>query len=494
MANGGPREPHAGDARGAGKHDPADVEADTREPSPRVPRARELIYVTRGTAGRVLSLGQLQRMGWNLRRAPDSRSVLRILQRDLRQPHAALLDLREGFTHHDLAEFGSALSASNVGWVAGIDAAQLDQEPVRRLIRDYCYDYVTLPCPEAVLNTIVGHAHGMATLACERGETTSEAGFDGMIGESPAMRVLCRTLRKAALTEAPVFIAGETGTGKELAAAAVHRHSRRHAHPFVAINCGAIPHSLVQSELFGYERGAFTGAQQRKLGRIEMANGGTLFLDEIGDLPLESQASLLRFLQQGSIERLGGHEQIPIDVRIISATHHDLDAAIADGRFRPDLYHRLCVLRLQQPPLRDRGSDIDRLAEHALQRYSQESQRTLKGFSPCARHALHTHPWPGNVRELINRVRQAVVMAEGRLITASDLHIDSSDATPPPTLDEVRDAATKDAIERALQRNRGRLVDAARELSVSRVTLYRLMQRHGLRAAEPGSPDTIHFA
>ena len=456
--------------------------------------ARELIYVTRGGAGRVLALGGLQQLGWNLRRAPDARSVLRILNGDTRKPHAALLDLREGFTQQDLAEFGSALSAGNVGWVAGIDARQLDESPVRDLIRDYCYDYLTLPCPETVLNTVIGHAHGMAMLACERGDATSEAGFDGMIGESPAMRTLCRTLRKAALTEAPVFIAGETGTGKELAAMAVHRHSRRHAHPFVAINCGAIPHSLIQSELFGYERGAFTGAQQRKLGRIEMANSGTLFLDEIGDLPLESQASLLRFLQQGSIERLGGHEQIPVDVRIISATHHDLDRAVAEGRFRADLYHRLCVLRLQQPPLRERGSDIDRIAEYALQRYSQEGHRTLKGFAPCARQALHSHTWPGNVRELINRVRQAVVMAEGRLITAADLHIEGSLTTPPPTLDEVRDAATRAAIERSLHRNRGRLVDVARELGVSRVTLYRLMQRHGLRAHEPDSPSTLHIA
>ena len=456
--------------------------------------SRELVYVTRGGAGRVLALGGLQRLGWNLRRAPDARTVMRLLQRDPRQPHAALIDLREGFTQQDLAEFGNALSAGNVGWVAGIDARQLDDEPVRKLIRDYCYDYLTLPCPEAVMHTVIGHAHGMAMLACERGDLTSEAGFDGMIGESPSMRTLCRTLRKAALTEAPVFIAGETGTGKELAAMAVHRHSRRHAHPFVAINCGAIPHSLIQSELFGYERGAFTGAQQRKLGRIEMANGGTLFLDEIGDLPLESQASLLRFLQQGSIERPGGHEQIPVDVRIISATHHDLDRAVAEGRFRADLYHRLCVLRLQQPPLRDRGSDIDKLAEYALQRYSQEGHRTLKGFAPCARQALHSHSWPGNVRELINRVRQAVVMAEGRLITAADLHIESSLTTPPPTLDEVRDAATRPGIERSLHRNRGRLVDVARELGVSRVTLYRLMQRHGLRAHEPEAPNTIHIA
>lgn len=467
-------------------------------PSCEISPDRDLIYVTRGGAGRVLALGGLQSMGWNLRRAPDARSVLRIVQREPGRPYAALLDLREGFTEHDMAEFGAALSANNIGWVAGVDAGQLDHEPVRRLIHGYCYDYLTLPCPEAVLNTVIGHAYGMAELACGRYQppaASSAAGMTGtddMIGESPAMQALCRTLRKAALTEAPVFIAGETGTGKELAAMAVHRHSRRHGYPFVAINCGSIPHSLVQSELFGYERGAFTGAQQRKLGRFEMAHGGTLFLDEIGDLPMESQASLLRFLQQGCFERLGGHDQIRVDVRIISATHHDLEVAVADGHFRSDLYHRLCVLRLQQPPLRDRGADIDRLADYALKRYARESQRVLKGFAPCARHALHSHDWPGNVRELINRVRQAVVMAEGRLITAADLHIGGGDSQPPPTLEDTRDVATRDAIERALQRNRGRLIDSANELGISRVTLYRLMGRHGLR--DSGSDDSMHVA
>ena len=456
--------------------------------------ARDLIYVTRGTAGRILTLGRLQQLGWCLHRAPDPRSVQRILGRDLRRPHAALIDLREGFDKHDLASFAAVLSASNVGWVAGVHASQLQDQTIRRVIRDYCYDYVTLPCPEAVLDTVIGHAHGMARLACANAETVPEVGIDGIVGDCPAMQALARTLRKAAMTEAPVFLAGETGTGKELAAMAVHRQSGRHAKPFVAINCGAIPHNLVQSDLFGYERGAFTGAQTRKLGRIEMANGGTLFLDEIGDLPLESQASLLRFLQQGSIERLGGHEQIKIDVRIISATHHDLDSAIAAGRFRADLYHRLCVLRLQQPPLRERGSDIDKLAEYALQRYCGEGRRVLKGFAPCARHALHCHPWPGNVRELVNRVRQAVVMAEGRLITAADLHIDDQAGAQPPTLEDVRDDATRQAIQRALQRNRGRLIDTARELAVSRVTLYRLIGRHGLRVHDPSLPNVVHVA
>jgi DNA-binding NtrC family response regulator len=246
--------------------------------------------------------------------------------------------------------------------------------------------------------------------------------------------------------------------------------------------------------LFGYERGAFTGAQQRKLGRIEMANGGTLFLDEIGDLPMESQASLLRFLQEGSIERLGGHEQIPVDVRIVSATHHDLDQAIADGRFRADLFHRLCVLRLQQPPLRERGGDIDLIADHALQRYAQETSRGIKGFSPCARQAMHRHPWPGNVRELINRVRQAVVMAEGRYITAADLQIDDAADGVPMTLEEARDLATREAIERALHRNRRRLGESARELGVSRVTLYRLMQRLGMRGGEEEIDDDARTA
>lgn len=464
--------------------------ASARAVAPRGDHARELIYLSPGGAGRMHALAPLQTLGWTLRRAADPRAALRMLQAQPQLPHAVLIDLREGFDARDLDELGPALATQNAGWIAGIAAAQLDDEHARRLIRDYCYDYVTLPCPEAVLHTVIGHAYGMAALACGHGaDHIGAGGIDGMIGESEPIRSLCRGLHKAASTDAPVFIAGETGTGKELAAMAVHRHSHRQRHPFVAINCGAIPHNLVQSELFGYERGAFAGAQQRKLGRIEMANGGTLFLDEIGDLPMDSQASLLRFLQLGAIERLGGHEQIPIDVRIVAATHHDLDDAIAAGRFRADLFHRLCVLRLEQPPLRERGGDIDLIADHALQRYAQEASRGIKGFSPCARQALHRHPWPGNVRELINRVRQAVIMAEGRYITAADLHIDDAGDGLPVTLEEARDAATREAIERALHRNRRRLGESARELGVSRVTLYRLMQRLGMRGSDEEAED-----
>ena len=286
---------------------------------------RELLYLSPGGAGRMHALTALKALGWNLRRATDARNALRLLQAGPHIPHAVLVDLREGFTARDLNELGPALTAANAGWIAGIHAEQLSDALVRRLIRDYCYDYVTLPCPEAVLHTVIGHGHGMAALSCGQYRGAEHHHVDGMIGDCDGVRTLCRMLGKAATSDAPVFIAGETGTGKELAAVALHRHSPRSRATFVAINCGAIPHNQVESELFGYERGAFTGAQQRKLGRIELANGGTLFLDEIGDLPLDSQTSLLRFLEQGTIERVGGQGPIPVDVRIVCATHHDLD-------------------------------------------------------------------------------------------------------------------------------------------------------------------------
>jgi len=447
---------------------------------------RDVIYFASAPTEGSPALQGLAALGWNLRRADNMSAVLKILRGHTDMRFAALIDLRGGFDARDLAAMAPVLSASNAGWVACVQPDQLALEPIRQLIRDYCYDYVTLPCPEQVLSTVIGHAYGMASLSPRMPDDIppSDAN-DGMIGECPPMRALYRALRKSALTQAPVFIAGETGTGKELAALAIHRHSSRHDQPFAAINCGAIAQNLVQSELFGYERGAFTGAQQRKIGRIEHAHRGTLFLDEIGDLPLDCQASLLRFLQEGCFERVGGHESIRVDVRIISATHQDLRAAISEGRFRADLYHRLCVLRLEQPPLRDRGDDIVRLAENALRRYANEGRRVIRGFSPCAIHALHTYEWPGNVRELINRVRQAVVMADGRLITAEDLHLaDEHTNMLPQTLEEARNLAECNAIQQALRRNRHRLIDAARDLGVSRVTLYRLMERHGMRRPE----------
>jgi DNA-binding NtrC family response regulator len=245
--------------------------------------------------------------------------------------------------------------------------------------------------------------------------------------------------------------------------------------------------------VFGYERGAFTGANRRKIGRVEAADGGTLLLDEIGDLPIESQASLLRFLQEGKIERLGARESIPVDVRIISATHVDLESAMRDGRFRADLFHRLCALRVDEPPLRARGKDIEILASHILHKFKTDSTRKIRGFTPSAIEALYSYHWPGNVRELINRVRRAIVMAENKLISADDLDLAHFSEQQTVTLSQAREAAEKRAIEAALLRHRHRLNEAAADLNISRVTLYRLMGQHGLRELS-GAEDKAVFA
>jgi DNA-binding NtrC family response regulator len=429
------------------------------------------------------ALDQLAARGWRCHEARDAQAARAVLVRDPRARFAGIVALDPRRGEEQLERLSSVLADPRVGWVALIEPDHVETPWVRRLIHGYCHDYVCLPCPAEVLATVLGHAHGMVALAPEPLAGPAGGDFEGMVGDSPAMRALFRGLQKAAMTEAPIFLAGETGTGKELAALAVHRRSRRHAGPFVAINCGAIPQGLVQSELFGFERGAFTGAVQRKPGRIETAHGGTLLLDEIGDLPMDSQATLLRFLEQGTIERIGGREPVAVDVRIVSATHVDLAAAVAQGRFRADLYHRLCVIELRVPPLRERGDDIVRIAEHALARYAGEGGRRLRGFSPRALRAIRAHDWPGNVRELLNRVRQAVVMAEGRRIAVHDLRLhDPESDHAPATLEQSRHSNEREALVRALARNGHRLAATARDLGISRVTLYRLMLRHDLRA------------
>ena len=401
-----------------------------------------------------------------------------------------LLDLRgvpEGAAPDPAAEpaLASALAQPGLEWVAVLREPQPDCEALGRLVHAYCRDYVVHPCDPEILSVVLGHALGMARLPAGGPPDPQAQPIAGMVGQSEVMRRLAARIRKAARSEAPVFLAGETGTGKELAAVAIHRQSRRGNMPFIAINCGAIPHSLMQSELFGYERGAFTGAVQRKLGRVEQAHGGTLFLDEIADLPMESQASLLRFLEEGRVERLGGRESIRVDARIVSATHADLHAAVADGRFRADLYHRLRVIELRMPALRERGGDIALLAHHALQRHDGEVPCRPKGFKACALRAMQAYSWPGNVRELINRVREAIVMADGCYISAHDLQLDdiAADAAAGVTIELARREGERAAIERALARNGQRVGQAADELGISRVTLYRLMLRHGLHEA-----------
>jgi DNA-binding NtrC family response regulator len=447
------------------------------------PATRQLIYVSRDPSAELNT--RFHQRGWQVEVVGSARDVRRAVRAGMAA--GGLLDLSSHFQPHEIAAFESCLTMPNVGWVAATMAGQLQDAALRRLVRDYCFDYVTVPSPGDRIVDSVGHAYGMISL----GEPASNDGSQGaegeMVGSCDAMLALFRSIRKVAMTDAPVFISGESGTGKELTAVAIHERSARRNAPFVPINCGAIPPHLLQSELFGYERGAFTGANQRKIGRVEAANGGTLFLDEIGDLPLESQASLLRFLQERKVERLGGHGSVDVDVRIISATHVDMTAAMIEGRFRSDLYHRLCVLQIDEPPLRARGKDIELLARHMLERFKKDASRRLRGFAPDAIAALHNYGWPGNVRELINRVRRAIVMSEGRAITARDLELAEYVEIVPVSLAQAREAAERQAIELALLRHRGRLGDAAQELGISRVTLYRLLCAHGMRHME-GEP------
>jgi two-component system, NtrC family, response regulator len=304
-----------------------------------------------------------------------------------------------------------------------------------------------------------------------------------IIGDSAAMRQVTALLTRFGQTDEPVLITGESGTGKELLARAIHDESARARGPFVAVNCAAIPSGLVASELFGYEKGAFTGAASRSLGQIEYANGGTLFLDEIGDMPVDLQAHLLRFLQESQIRRIGGRDTITLNVRIVSATNVRLVQAIADGRFREDLYYRLNVLTLPVPPLRERREDIPQLAHHFLRIAARDFNRPVEGFAPGALTALERYRWPGNVRELMSVVRRAVIIGDGPLIEAATLiGLDDrpeSQPTAPATL-RPGSAEERAALVQALEQTQENITSAAEALNVSRVTLYRMLRRHGI--------------
>lgn len=373
--------------------------------------------------------------------------------------------------------------ARAVKWVAVLDRVLLCSSRVCRFIHDHCFDYHTLPLDAERLAIVLGHAHGFAELDQPPKPTTpSIALFEGMVGNSPAMRQLYLELDKVSRSDAPVLIHGESGTGKELIARAIHRNSSRSEGPFIAVNCGAIPLQLVQSELFGHEKGSFTGAHQRKIGLIEAAHRGTILLDEIGDLQHELQVHLLRFLQEKTIERVGSVERIKVDVRVLAATHVDLKRAIEEGRFRADLFYRLNVLNLRVPPLRERDDDVELLANWCLQQFASERCRRLQGFSTKALSAMRDYAWPGNVRELINCVHRAIVMCESRQINPEDLGLaepEEGDITFHLQLE--RDRAEREVVERALQSNQRNVAATARQLGLSRSTLYRMMGRLNLK-------------
>lgn len=351
-----------------------------------------------------------------------------------------------------------------------------------KFIAKYCHDYLIIPVDSERLKFSLGHAYGMAELSdSSYREFADYPNYDGIIGNSLVMRKLFKQIEKVCKEDYSVLIEGETGTGKELIANALHTHSSRAGKPIVAINCGAFPQELIQAELFGYEKGAFTGAQHRRIGRIESAQGGTLFLDEIGDLPLAQQVNLLRFIEERTIERVGGTEKIPIDVRIISATHIDLKKAVQSGKFREDLYYRIRVLHLKTPPLRERENDIELLAWYFLNEFSKNAKHKPKGFSAEALYLLQHCDWPGNIRELMNCIRHAVIMSENRLLTPADLDLDQRfKERTLKTLEGARADVDRETILASIRHTRYNMSRAAENLGISRVSLYRLIEKYQL--------------
>jgi len=347
------------------------------------------------------------------------------------------------------------------------------------------HDFCTKPFEPELLTWTIDRAFRVHELQEENRRlqlATQSPAMSGIITRDPEMQRICRTIEKVAPTSATVLILGESGTGKELLARALHDLSPRRANRFVAINCAAIPDTLLESELFGYEKGAFTGAARQTIGKIETAANGTLFLDEIGDLPTSLQAKILRFLQERVIERVGGRQEIPVDVRIVCATHQSLKDLIVEGKFREDLYYRLAEIVVDVPPLRARKPDTALLAHSFVRRFAAEQRRGVMTLLPDAIDAIEAHAWPGNVRELENVIKRAVIMAEGQKIGAGDMGLAASETDAAMlNLRQVRDEAEKGAVVRVLSRVNGNLSKAAELLGVSRPTLYDLMDRFGLR-------------
>jgi two-component system NtrC family response regulator len=421
--------------------------------------------------------------------AKDRASALRIYAEE--QPPVVLLDLGLPPTPSDNQE-GLATLADMVGGGSFtkviIISCQEEKQSALQAIGMGAYDFLAKPLQIEELRIILKRALTVAALEKEHRILQDEmkvGAFEGMVGSSSRMQEVFGRIRKVATTDAPVLVLGESGTGKEMVALAIHHLSGRRGGPFVAINCGAIPETLLESELFGHEKGSFTGAHVQRKGRIETASGGTLFLDEIGELPAMLQVKLLRFLQEQSIERVGGRQPIVVDTRVVAATNVDLKKAIAEGRFREDLFYRIAVVVVTLPPLRERENDIPLLARDFLRRSALEVGRKSLAFDPDALLALRKHAWPGNVRELENRVKRAVIMAEGKRITVADLELAASEPLPQPAnLKEAREQAEREVILRALRKHGGKVAPAALELDISRPTFYELMDKLGLRKEE----------
>ena len=425
--------------------------------------------------------------GYDVLIAGDREAAIREIEKH--RPPVMTLDLglpldadatSEGF--HTLEEVLGRWPATKIIVVTGNN----DRQHALQAVAMGAYDFFYKPIDADLLGFIVNRAYRLHEIEEENQRlhtSGADAPLEGVITGSPQMLKVCQTVEKVAPSDATVLVLGESGTGKELIARSVHSLSQRGSEKFVAINCAAIPENLLESELFGYEKGAFTGAVKTTPGKIEVANGGTLFLDEVGDMPLPLQAKLLRFLQERVIERVGGRQEIPVDVRVICATHKDLQTLAHDDSFREDLYYRISEISVRIPPLREREGDTLLLARVFLEKFSQQMGKQQHRFSKDSLAAIEAYPWPGNVRELENRVKRAVIMADHKQISVSDLELGGAGIEDSRTfnLREIREQAERQAIVRAMGHVGGKISQASELLGVSRPTMYDLIRKYNLK-------------
>lgn len=421
--------------------------------------------------------------------AGDRLSALELFRAN--RPPVVLLDL--GLPpHSDSTEEGLAtltgILALNRQTKVLVITGQGERKNAFEAIGAGAFDFFCKPIEVDPLKILIQRCFYVGQLENEYRELQQQirgGAFEGMLGSSPKMQTVFEAIRKVAASDVPVLILGESGTGKEMTARAIHERSARKDGPFVAINCSAIPETLIESELFGHEKGAFTGAHMQRKGRIESAAGGTLFLDEIGEVPLMLQVKLLRFLQDQKIEHVGGRQEITVDTRIIAATNADLKKGMAESTFREDLFYRLAVVQLTLPALRDRDDDSLIIAQYLLRHFCAQNKKEGLAFTPDAVRAIRQHEWPGNVRELQNRVRRAVIMCSGKRITSQDLElIPGHGLVGGISLREARDALDREMIQQALRMHKGKISGAAAQLGISRPTFYELMEKLGVQKPE----------
>ena len=414
---------------------------------------------------------------------------------EVNSPVVTLLDLglppRPNECDEGMAALSDILAIDNTAKVI-IISGQSERQNAIEAVGAGAYDFLCKPVEMEELRLLLRRCIHVKELEKEyhKLQQSQRADvFEDMLGTSPQMQAVFAFIRKVAATTAPVLLLGESGTGKEMAAAAIHRRSTRKEGPFVAINCNAIPENLLESELFGHEKGSFTGAHVQRKGLLETASGGTLFLDEIGELPPAIQVKLLRFLQEQRLQRVGGRQEIQVDTRLVAATNSDLKELINNGKFREDLYFRLAVVTIRLLPLRERGEDVVFLAREFLQRYAGQNGQSKMVFAPDALRAMNRYSWPGNVRELQNRVKRGVIMASGSRVSAKDLELDDEKdlaASSATTLKQAREHVEREMVQQALKKNSGKITSAAADLGISRPTLYELMEKLGISKDRAG--------